>query len=609
MILEDNLGLLKSEFPNILSQLNLLDKELIMGALEETKNGQKTIAVSKNGKKNYLHSKYNPLREAETIVSSLEDIDDRSSVLFYGTGLGYHVELLLKKYPSLNYYLYEPVPELLYSFLSNVSIKKMNINRFKGIGTQIGDSTLETFIDRNRDNLKIVILPSHQQIFKEDFQTFEEDFLALLKSKKNSLYTNQSFQKRWVINSLKNFNETLQTPNIILEKKNSFKGKTAILVSAGPSLNEEIENLRKIKEEGLAYIFSVGSSINTLIHHGIYPDAACTYDPGVFNQNVFVTTKQNNIQNIPMIYGSSVGYETLEGYPGSKYHMITSQDSVASYFLKNESSEPINVISDAPSIAIVTLQLLSILGFSTIILVGQNLGYKGKERYSEGISYAEKLSEQELQAASWVKDVYGNEILTNETFIVMRKQMENLIAVISNSKIINTTAGGAHIEGTEFIELNKVLKTQLIEPIVDKNWLNNNKTMYDHDHLNRQIKRMDRAYKNALDLNEEYTAILGKIEKAIQTRNYKQAENHYIKLNTALRKIEKNDFYITFILPMNRVHYKVLVDSIDSLNLEKNPKLKGEKIIHRFRNFMTICKQDISMIETLYKEMKEQLTC
>ena len=30
-----------------------------------------------------------------------------------------------------------------------------------------------------------------------------------------------------------------------------------------------------------------------------------------------------------MIFGSSVGYETLIDYPGEKYHMITSQDTVS----------------------------------------------------------------------------------------------------------------------------------------------------------------------------------------------------------------------------------------------------------------------------------------
>ena len=150
----------------------------------------------------------------------------------------------------------------------------------------------------------------------------------MLKNKRSGIRTDYAFQERWILNSMKNFKEVLSTPNILLEKKGQFKDKPAILVAAGPSLNEEIENIRYIKDNGLAYIFSVGSAINTLIYHDIYPDAACTYDPTVNNQKVFEKTKERGIKEIPMIFGSSVGYETLVDYPGNKYHMITSQDTV-----------------------------------------------------------------------------------------------------------------------------------------------------------------------------------------------------------------------------------------------------------------------------------------
>ena len=179
-----------------------------------------------------------------------------------------------------------------------------------------------------------------------------------LKDKKSGIYTSYAFQKRWIINSMKNFGDVLSTPNIIIKKKGQFKDKPAILVAADPSLNEEIENLKYIKENGLAYIFSVGSDINTLIYHDICPDAACTYDPTENNQKVFAKVKESGIKDIPMIFGFSVGYETLIDYPGEKYHMITSQDTVSNYFLKTEESDRLEIVLDAYSIAVVTLQLL-----------------------------------------------------------------------------------------------------------------------------------------------------------------------------------------------------------------------------------------------------------
>jgi hypothetical protein len=182
--------------------------------------------------------------------------------------------------------------------------------------------------------------------------------------------------------------------------------------------------------------------------------------------------------------------------------------------------------------------------------------------------------------------------------------MENYIKILPNINVINTTKGGAQIEGTEFKELKEIIKTTLDEKTVDKNWLNKTKTSYDKDYMESQAKRMDKSYENVLKINKEYKLILTKIEKAINNRNYTQAEKLYTKLDNELRRIEHNDFYKTFILPMNRVQYKVLANSIDSLNEEKNPYEKGKRIVNSFRRFIDICTNDIEMIKPIYGEMK-----
>ncbi|OZV13442.1 hypothetical protein CIW83_04400 [Tissierella sp. P1] len=612
MILTDNINILKESDPQIWDKLKQYEdeKNRLLFQIEETRKGDKTLIITKDNNKIYLHSKYDPIREANTIVESYEDIDENSNIIFYGTGLGYHIKLILEKYPNIKYYIFEPIPELMYNFLSNINLGDFSKGRLMGINLGEGNNIekLDRFIDQNRGELEIINLPSHKQNFVDEFDRFNEMFRTLIKDKRSQLATNYSFQKRWIINSMKNFGEVLSTPNILIEKKGEFKGKTAILVAAGPSLNEEIENLRYIKENGLAYIFSVGSSINTLIHHNIYPDAACTYDPTEKNQIVFQMAKERDIKEIPMIFGSSVGFETLENYLGDKYHMITSQDTVSNYYLKVEDEDAINIVHDASSIAVITIQLLYQLGFSSIILVGQNLGYRGKEHYSEGISYSNGLSGEEIEKGIKVKDVYGNEILSNEGFNSMRQQIEHYIEQLPNIKVINTTKGGAHIKGTTFIELNDIIDKDLKENIVKENWLEGSKTKYDKEYLQLRLKAMDKSYDNAIKVNKEYNSVLNRIEKTINNRNYYQAENLYIKLDKELRKIENNDFYKTFILPMNRVQYKILVDSIDSLNEIKDPYEKGRKIAESFRNFIDVCTKDIETIVPTYNEMKESIS-
>lgn len=611
MILIDNINVLKSAYPELWNRLKSLERTIKISPIhiEETRRGNKTIWIENDGKKLYLHSKYNPIREAEAIIEEYEGIESDTTVIFYGTGLGYHIDLFLQKHPDVNYYIYEPIPELLYIYLSHKSLRKLPSLKMKDL--ILADNEIEArkffnqLIDRASGKYIHVVLSSHKNIFPEEYERFLESFKGTLKDKKSHIGVNLAFQERWILNSMKNFKEVLNTPNILLEKKGKFQGKPAIIVAAGPSLNEEIENLRYIKEKGLAYIFSVGSAINTLIHHDIYPDAATTYDPSARNQIVFEKVKEKDIADIPMIFGSSVGYETLIDYPGKKYHMITSQDTVSNYYLKNKNEDSIYIVQDAPSIAVVTVQLLYELGFNPIILVGQNLAYKGKKRHSEGVHYSKDVTDDEMEKGIWVKDVYGNEVLTNDGFNRMRQQMEYYIKTLPNIKVINTTKGGAHIEGTSFMELKRVIDEYLKETVVEKDWLEGNKTQYDKEYLRLQSEKMDRAYKRAYKLMDEYYDILNTIERLIRNQNFNQVEKTYVKLDKALRKIERNDFFITFVLPMNRVHYKVLAGRIDDLNEIKNPIEKGMKIVDSFKKFMDVCKIDVDRIMEVYDEMKE----
>lgn len=615
MVFDANISLLKTAFPSTWRQITVAGEmatpEACQFRVEATKSGVPTLSVEKDGKNLYLHSKYDPRREAQALTAQFKEVEKETTVVFYGTGLGYQINDFLRKYPTVNYYIYEPIPALLKAYLAHQSLQDLPVKKLQGI--IFGDHEEETqrflqgLIDKNRGELLLVELPMHKQVFAAEYGKFLDLFQKTIRGKRIELHTNYAFQKRWIINSIKNFKEVLATPNIVTGAKGRFKNKPALLVAAGPSLNEEIENLRYIKEKGLAYIFSVGSAINTLIHYQVYPHAACTYDPSERNQIVFAKLKKEEIKEIPLVFGSSVGYETLENYPGQKYHMITSQDRVASYFLKTKGEDRLDLVSDAPTIAVVTLQLLHTIGFNPIILVGQNLAYRGQDRHSAGIDYSSTVTDKQRENGIWVKDVYGRDVLTNQGFNMMRKQLELYIKNFADCQVINTTKDGAEIEGSVFLELDKVITLYLRENVYNEYWQSEMTTNYDPDYLKDQLERMDRSYQRAHRLINEYEEIIKTIEKLIGNGNYQEAEKMYVKLDKALGKIERNTFFTIFLLPMNRVHYKILADSIDSLNEERNPARKGQKVVECFKHFIDVCKRDLQTITPLYEELKGEI--
>lgn len=612
---DSNIAIIKRAFPQTWQQIaatgGLEAPDPCYFRVEAAKSGVPTLVVAKDDRDLYLHSKYDPCREAETLTAQFTEVDKGTTVVFYGTGLGYQIEAFLRKHPTVSFYIYEPIPALLKLYLSHQSLVDLPGKNLRdlvlGTNEQETRRFLQNVIDKSQGKLLLVELPMHKQIFAPEYESFLQLFQSTVSCKRRNLHTNYAYQKRWIINSIKNFKTVLATPNLVTGAKGRFKNKPALLVAGGPSLNDEIENLRYIKENGLAYIFSVGSAINTLIHYRVYPHAACTYDPSERNQIVFTKLKKEGLKEIPLVFGSSTGYETLENYPGPMCHMITSQDTVANYFLKTTEEDRLDMVSDAPTIAAVTLQLLYTLGFNPIILVGQNLAFRGQERHAAGVDYSTSLTDEQRKNGIWVKDVYDRDVLTDKGFDLMRKQMESYIRAFSDCQVINTTKGGARIEGTVFLELDEVIRVHLREKVYNECWLEELSTTYDPEYLKQQLEKMDRAYRRAQRLTSEYEAVLKTIEKLIGNGNYREAEKMYIKLDKVLGKIERNNFYRVFLLPMNRVQYKILADSIDSLNAERNPATKGKRIVERFRHFIDLCKDDLQLITPLYEELREEI--
>ena len=178
MLLIDNINILKDMYYNTWTKLKSLEESMDTSEIhvEETRKGDKTLWVEKDDKKVYVHSKYNPIREAQAIVEDYKDIADDSIVIFYGTGLGYHIDLFLERYPNVNYYIYEPIPEMLYTYLSNKSIKELSNNNLLDIVLGIEREEIVKFLNniikRSVKNTLLVELPIHKQIFSQEYKEF-----------------------------------------------------------------------------------------------------------------------------------------------------------------------------------------------------------------------------------------------------------------------------------------------------------------------------------------------------------------------------------------------------------------------------------------------------
>lgn len=611
MILIDNLNFLTERFPQLWQAIKPLEGK-VFPALEVTtaRNGMPTLKVEKDGKSLYLHSSYNPEAEAERFVDQFTGVEKYRHVFFFGVGLGYHVEAFMRKYPNLGFTIYEPVPEILVTYLASRPLANLPLKQLKNFYVEMEPSNrpilLQNFTDFSDGNVLFVALPSYEQAFPELTKEFLASFQKTLAAKRFNLNANATYQRKWTINSIRNFKHLLTTPNILREK-DRFQGIPALIVAAGPSLLDEIENLRLIKEKGLAYIFSAGSGLVPLLNNGIYPDAATSYDPNRFD-GVYQQVYEMKITEIPLIFGSTVGI-SIDKYPGPMAHMINSLDTVAPYYLRLKDGAELQTFHDSSTVSVVLVQLLKYLGFDPVIFVGQNLAFRGEYRYAGGIPYYKpEVTDDWREKAILTEAVDGGQVYTLEDYNQMRSELERVITHHPEAEFINTTKGGAKIAGTTFIPLEQVIAERLTRRVVEPGWFPAATCEYDGEYLQQQHKKMEAEYRSLPETISRLTKAFSALEMLGPGGNSAQLHKQIDRFNRELRKLNRNQFYKVFIQPSRRVELELIVKEIDEIRFETDPVHKSEKITKIFKRLVTNLQSDFQTMAKEYETMKQFVT-
>ncbi len=611
-MLANNERLIKEKYSWILDIINAGNQNSCCceAVVEKNTGRAPTINVLSAGKKAYLHSKYDPYKEAVKIITGYEDISSYDYIVFFGFALGYHVEHFINKFPKIHFSIFEPKFEIFKKSLESRDISFLENSSFDGFYfaeiDQASGKKLEETLNNLNCNILVIPLASYETAFPEEYNDFYKMFGQYFKNTAIVDNTKKRNEKLHTVNVLNNFNLIMNTPNVIRQKQDLFGNKPAVLVSAGPSLEYEIENLRYISENGLAYIFSAGSAINTLIDRGIYPHACFSIDPTEGNLKVYKKLINMGIKSVPLFFGTTASTAVVKSYPGRLYHFVTSKDLVTPYYL-GESFNAEEVIDTASSVAVVALLTLYKLSFSPIILVGQNLAYKDQRYYSSGIDYnagAGVLDGGHFEHLYKVQSVDGGYVYSNDSLNCFRKDMEHYIRACSIDNIINTTRNGAAINGTIYVPLDELLRDRLSHEVVDSQWELKLQGNYDVQLARKQSSSIKAELDKFYTIIHELEDLSSRIYCA---ENAGSLENLGISFYQIFNSIIKNKFFHVFLYSMNVYKCKILVNTIKS---KITPGASADFSIPLFESFIafiTACLRDLDTILPLTGEVDRQL--
>ena len=585
--------------------------------LEDTRNGSKTCYVSSEGRKRYLHSKYDPEREALTLLEKEQTaIEAQDDLVLFGLGLGHLAKAILNKYPHKQLFILEPSPVMLAKSAAHFQMEAPHFDQIKMLHAGSDVNHLASFaagvLEMTQGQFSLVVLPGAQQVYSEVYQQFKEILKKAVQTKRVDVRVINTYKDRWAINSVRNLPHLLSTPNI-LAHQGAFKDQPAIIVAAGPSLMDEIENLRSIKQNKFAYLFSAGSAIKTLLNHGIEPDAVVSFDPQSTNYSVFNILRQQGIKDIPLLFGSCVGYETVDLFPGPAAHFLVNQDRTSPWFLSPKQRELGNapLILDSATVVGVMLQLLHYLGFSPIILVGQNLAFRHQKAYADGA--VGDLREKELikEGKMTVRSVEGDQIETNEGFLYMKENIEILIKRFTEMQVVNTTQQGAHIEGAAFIPLSDLMKTILKNPIAHRKLLPDERFAYDTERFTQQLARIQKERNRLRALMDEMAYILETIAALVEDEESLDEQTAILqRIDRWLISLDKNQYAQYCLFPIIRTHHEAFARQLQRVRREEDLGMKLKATHDALGHYITALKKAESSLgghlEIVQEEMKQE---
>lgn len=426
---------------------------------------QQKIQIYNDGKTKWqLNSSVNPEYASFLWAEQFSDIEinEHSIMFIFGMGDGLSIEYLVRKNPNCNILIYEPSIEIFNDTISrciwNDILEKSNIRIYvKGINEEFFFNDLQGVVDYTNINLlHLGVLPNYDRIFTSEYNHFRETIADVMRL---VLYTkNTEIQRSGEMahNMYKLSNDIIHQYSVkqLLQVGNILASKNmpAILVAAGPSLDSNIECLHKFKNK--AFILGVDTALNTLLKNDIIPDLTISVD----SRKPIELFRNLKFKDIPIVLSQQSNSEIIDKNKSKHFYEWDEEGYLNKIFGQLTGKYGIQLPTGG-SVANNALSLLVLMGFKTIILVGQDLAYPNMQEHTQG-AYKNQKNVIDLNREEFilVDDVNGKKVYTKPNMNIYRKWMEHYIVGYKDIRVINTSEQGAFIAGTDKMFLKDCLK-------------------------------------------------------------------------------------------------------------------------------------------------------
>lgn len=420
---------------------------------------------------NYLHSRYDPVREAQKLISR-EVSKEVSVVIFYGFGLGYLVAAFLEAFPQIPVIVVEPDIPL---FLEALRIRDSH-GLFASPGVTWFFNSNPEKLNLDNHSLASVQIVKLRSVFSRNISYYRKmDNLIQAAQTKNQVNTNtlNRFGRLWIRNLLNNLEPLASLPGIKL-LEDIFSGIPALVLAAGPSLDTLLPILKRLKERLI--LVAVDTSLKPCLRKGIEPDFLMVMDPQYWNTRHLDGALPE----------STVLISEPSTNPNVFHHLKMPTFLVSSFFPLGEYLENLTgskgKIRAGGSVATSAWDFTRLIGADPIYMGALDLGFPqsathARDTYFEDLRQilsrrllpAEGMSFHYFHEASpfLYTDNSGRETYTDQRLLIYKWWFEKQLAGIDKQQTFNLSPRGIKIEGMPYYESSNLLNLPVIRPELD----------------------------------------------------------------------------------------------------------------------------------------------